>query len=161
MAFLTNMPGKARQTDELFSSINFERPIATRTRAQLTTVQAALDTLDTKLLPDIAAATGRNRLQLDALLAPSFPSTSQLIAERVTFFDRFDALAVIREKNVADAGDVDSAPLPTIVWSFVIVAAAALVVSAVANILWRPRQVPSKPCVTASAPRSGAGPLPL
>jgi hypothetical protein len=141
MAFLTNMPGKARQADELFSSINFEGPVAVRTRSQLATVQAALDTLDTKVLPDIAAATGRNRLQIDALLASSFPSTSQLIAERATFFHRFDALAVIREKNVADADDVDAAPLPTIVWSFVIVAASALVVSALADLRWRPGQM--------------------
>ncbi|HUP72497.1 MAG TPA: hypothetical protein VM282_05570 [Acidimicrobiales bacterium] len=142
-AFLTNMPDKARQTDELFKSINFERAVAARSRAQLTTVQTALDTLNTKLLPDIAAATGRTRPQLDALLAPSFPSTSQLIAERTTFFDRFDALAVVREKNVADADRVDTAPLPAIVWSFIIVAGAALTASALADFRWRPRQVPS------------------
>ena len=137
-ALLTDMPGKARQTDALFTSINFERAVADRTRAQLTTVHAALDTLDTKLLPDIAAATGRSRPQLDATLAPSFPSTFQLIAERTTFFERFDALAVIREKNVADAGRVDATPLPAVVWSFIIVAAAALAVSAVADLRWRP-----------------------
>ncbi|MEO5839283.1 MAG: hypothetical protein ABIQ73_12470 [Acidimicrobiales bacterium] len=142
-AFGTNMPGKARQTDELFTSINFERAVAERTRAQLTTVHAALDTLDTKLLPDIAAATGRTRPQLEALLAPSFPSTSQLIAERTTFFDRFDALAVIRARNVADASRVDAAPLPAIVWSFIIVAGAALAVSALADHHWRPQQTPS------------------
>jgi hypothetical protein len=133
-ALLTNMPGKARQADTLFESINFERAVAARTRGQLTTVQAALATLDTKLLPDIAAATGRTRPQLDALLAPSFPSTSQLIAERTIFFGRFEALAVIRENNVADAGRVDAAPLPAIVWSFVIVAGAALAVSALADL---------------------------
>ena len=90
-----------------------------------------MDALDTKLLPDIAAATGRTRPQLDALLAPSFPSTIQLVAERPTFFDRFDALAVIREKNVADAGRVAAAPLPAIV------AGAALAVSALADLRWR------------------------
>jgi hypothetical protein len=126
----TSFPTKADHADRLLGSLQFSPEIASGTRARFAVVRAGSDELETKLLPDLAAAAGRSRTDLDVLIAQRYPEVSELRKTFPGIIDRFDKGAAIREDYITGLNGLKQLPITTFPW--LLVAAGVLLVATTA-----------------------------
>lgn len=126
-----SVPGKTTAVDELTDAFRpvFTQEGAAQTRAYMDTTKAMSDELVSDMLPGLAEALQMSPEQLNEFLGGNFPDLAAGVSQLGEMLPRFEGLVAGIETNIENFQDADSIPtssLPatTLLWLFVVPAAA-------------------------------------
>jgi len=112
----TSFPQKADAADELLDTLNVTPAIAADTRQILLTVGAAIEEVERRLYPDVAAELGLSRAQLDARIDRDFPGVAAAREEQDALFDRYLRRVEIRDRGLVVVPEAKRFPLRAVTW---------------------------------------------
>lgn len=150
--FAVSVPAKAKAVDRLTAAF---APALTpaavhQTRADMNTVQAMADQLQTKLLPELATALKVTPTQLSQELGKDFPAFALGVKNLPTILPRFQTLVrdlqTVSGTDFNDASSIPwaSTPTTTLTWLFVVPGALLLLAGGLAFGFARPAREPAE-----------------
>ena len=120
--FALNLPQKAADADELNDNL---KPIYTQelidgAEGSLVVVAAMGEEMQTKMLPDLAAALGMSPDELNAFMGQNFPATAAAMQTMPESLERFEAFVGIFAANLDNYETIQPVSFTPIIWMMVI-----------------------------------------
>jgi hypothetical protein len=138
LPLVTRMPQKSAQAEDLLGSLKVAEADIARTRNQFDTVQAAVDEISERLLPDAAAALGVDPADLVAELQRTVFGGEDTTARLAPALANIDGDVRFREQFGDDIRDVRQLPLSAMAWSLVGLGSLLVVLAVGAGLALRP-----------------------
>jgi len=129
---VTRFPQKAHSAERLLATLNVTPAIAAHTRDVLEAAGAALDEMEQRFYPDVAARLYETPQQLDAMISTNFPAVARLRAQRAAVYRRYEHRVEIREAGLQVIPEAKKFPLESAFWWTVVPGALAAMTAAFA-----------------------------
>jgi hypothetical protein len=124
---VTSFTSKADQASDLLETLNFDRKVAVRTRQFFEVTRDLFASVDSKLLPYVAARGGIDSRGLVATTHAQFPQLASALEHQDEIAARFEARVQIRERAIGDLNEVKKVRLRELGW--LVIACGAIVLA--------------------------------
>jgi hypothetical protein len=109
-------PGKAADAQAVLDTLRPTDELVARTEAAYVTSDEGMREFDERLMPDVAAALGVSRSQLDAAMALQFPEVAANLEEVPAVLDRYEGRVEIRREGNEDLATLKEIPIEELGW---------------------------------------------
>jgi hypothetical protein len=110
------IPGKSADAQSVLDTLRPSEELVARTEAAFTTSDEGMREFDERLMPDVAAALGISREQLDAAMALQFPEVAANLEEVPAVLDRYEGRVAIRRDGNEDLETLKEIPVEELGW---------------------------------------------
>ena len=120
--FALNLPQKAADADELNGNLEqiYTQELIDGATGSLAVVGAMGEEMQTKMLPDLAAALGMSPDELNAFMGENFPATAAAMQSMPESLPRFDGFIGTFAMNLDNYETIQPVSFTPIIWMMVI-----------------------------------------